>query len=464
MGYGVGDLGGNLFFTIMGFWLLNFVTDTLGLAASLAGLALLVGRAWDAVTDPLMGTLSDRTASRWGRRRPYLLFGSLAMVAGMTLVFLEVGGQGWSQGALFAWVVFSFCLVSTAYTVVFIPYAALTPELARDFQERTNLNGYRMAWAIVGTLLGAGAFTIVVDQAAGAGAGEGYTVAGALFGVVSAVVVLITFASVRERPVTRDRAPAGSVFAGYAAALKVRPFRLALFPWALFMTGIVVATSAVPFYFEHLYRRPELASFASLALLLAAFAAIPGWVWLSGRIGKRTAYNAGMVLFGAALLAAYLFAHRDVTVLFVLMALAGVGLATNYVMPWSIIPDVVDYDELENGQRREGVFYGMWTFLQKLGLGAGRRGQRGGPAVDRLRARHGPNTARPARHPAADRPHPSAVLHRRHPGARPLSHRPRRPRRDPRQAGRRLRLTARAASLTGRAAPSRPGTGARLSP
>ena len=107
LGYGVGDLGGNLFFTIMGFWLLNFVTDNLGLAASLAGLALLIGRAWDAVTDPLMGTLSDRTVSRWGRRRPYLLFGSAAMVVGMTLVFLEVGGRGWSTGALFAWVVFA---------------------------------------------------------------------------------------------------------------------------------------------------------------------------------------------------------------------------------------------------------------------------------------------------------------------------------------------------------------------
>ena len=173
LGYGVGDLGGNLFFTIMGFWLLNFVTDNLGLAASLAGLALLIGRAWDAVTDPLMGTLSDRTVSRWGRRRPYLLFGSAAMVVGMTLVFLEVGGRGWSTGALFAWVVFAVCVVSTAYTVVFIPYAALTPELAQDFQERTNLNGYRMAWAIVGTLLGAGAFTIVVDLAAGAGAERG---------------------------------------------------------------------------------------------------------------------------------------------------------------------------------------------------------------------------------------------------------------------------------------------------
>ena len=108
------------------------------------------------------------------------------------------------------------------------------------------------------------------------------------------------------------------------------------------------------------------------------------------RIGKRTAYNAGMVLFGAALLAAYLFAHRDVTVLFVLMALAGVGLATNYVMPWSIIPDVVDYDELENGQRREGVFYGMWTFLQKLGWGLPARSAApccSGPATSPTRPR-----------------------------------------------------------------------------
>ena len=362
LGYGVGDLGGNLFFTIMGFWLLNFVTDSLGLAASLAGLALLVGRVWDAVTDPLMGSLSDRTVSRWGRRRPYLLFGAPAVVVGMTLVFLDVGGRGWSDGALFAWVVFAVCVVNTAYTVVYVPYGALTPELARDFQERTNLTGYRMAWAIVGTLLGAGAFTIVAD-------GAGYAVAGLAFGIITAGVVLITFASVRERPVAPQRVPVGNVFASYRAALRVRPFRLALVPWTLFMTGIVIATSAVPFYFEHLYGRPELARFASLVLLLAAFASIPMWVWLSRRLGKRTAYNAGMVIFGAALLVAYLVAHRDVATLFVVMAVAGVGLATNYVMPWSIIPDVIDYDELENGQRREGVFYGMWTFLQKLGLG-----------------------------------------------------------------------------------------------
>ena len=209
--------------------------------------------------------------------------------------------------------------------------------------------------------------------------------AGAVFGLITALVVLITFASVRERPVARGRAPAGSVFAAYAAAMKVRPFRLALFPWTLFMTGIVVATSTVPFYFEHVYGRPELAQFASLALLLAAFAAIPGWVWLSGRIGKRTAYNVGMAVFGGALLAAYLFAHRDVTALFVVMVVAGAGLATNYVMPWSIIPDVVDYDELANARAPRGRVLRHVDLPAEAGAGPGGAGQRArccsGPAT-----------------------------------------------------------------------------------
>ena len=109
--------------------------------------------------------------------------------------------------------------------------------------------------------------------------------AGAVFGLITALVALITFASLRERPV-----PAGSVFAGYAAAMRVRLFRLALLPWTLFMTGIVVATGAVPFYLEYVYGRAELARFASLALL-SPFAALPGWGWLPGRIGKRSAYK-----------------------------------------------------------------------------------------------------------------------------------------------------------------------------
>lgn len=369
IGYGVGDVGGNLFFTIVSFWLLNFLTDTLGLAASFAGLALLIGRIWDAVTDPVMGALSDRTVSRWGRRRPYLLFGAAGIIIGMTLLFWEVDSKQWSTITLFFWVVVVVCLANSAYTIVFVPYSALTPDLSSDFQDRTNLNGYRMAWAIVGTIVGAGAFTLVVDLAAERGMGAGYTVAGTVFGIITAVAVLITFFSVKERPVTNNRTSQGTILSGYSVIRDVRPFRLSLFPWALFMTGIIIATSAVPFYFEYVYRRPELARVASLILLLSAFGAIPFWVWFSRHIGKRLTYIMGMAILGLALMVSYLVGHHDVTILFVVLVFAGIGLATNYVIPWSIIPDVVDYDELENGQRREGLFYGMWTFMQKIGLG-----------------------------------------------------------------------------------------------
>ena len=200
IGYGIADLGGNLFFTIMSFWLLKFLTDTLGLSAVLAGIALLIGRVWDAITDPLMGAISDATRTRWGRRRPYLLFGSLFVIIGMVVVFWDVSGYKSGNIKLFAWVVFSVCFVNTAYTIVFIPYGALTPDLTDDFQERTRLNAHRMSWAIIGTLLGAGLFTVIVDFFSNDSVGSGYTGAALFFGCLSAIVILITITLTESVP------------------------------------------------------------------------------------------------------------------------------------------------------------------------------------------------------------------------------------------------------------------------
>ena len=128
LGYGVGDLGGNLFFTVVSFHLLIFFTDTLGLPPALTGLAFTVARLWDAVTDPLMGVISDRTRTRWGRRRPYLLAGAPLLLAGIAVLFVDPGLG--TPGALFAWAVIVYSLANTAYTVAFIPYNSLTPDLA----------------------------------------------------------------------------------------------------------------------------------------------------------------------------------------------------------------------------------------------------------------------------------------------------------------------------------------------
>ena len=369
LGYGVGDVGGNMFFTIISFWLLDFFVDELCLTAAAAGAAILIGRVWDSISDPLMGAISDRTTTAFGRRRPYLLFGGILLVLAMAVLFLDVGRLGWGPTGLFIWASLAFVLAGTIYTVVFVPYGALTADLTRTYEERTQLTGYRMGFAIVGTLLGAGAFRPVV--AALGGGGSGHTLAAVLFGAIMTAAILVTVVTVRERaPGAPQQTPIRySIWKSYLEAMRFRPFLMAVAPWTLHMIGITVAASMVPFYFEHIHGRTELESLGSGGLLATAAVGIVLFVVYRDRVNKRVAYNAGMAVFGGALVLAFFFGHLDVGVLVALLLVAGFGLSSNYVMPWSILPDVIDADELEHGVRREGIFYGLWTFWMKLGLG-----------------------------------------------------------------------------------------------
>src|SRR5512145_3024310 len=151
LGYGICDLGGNLFFTAMGFWSLYYLTDTVGIPAAAAGFAVMIGKIWDAATDPMMGFLSDRTRSRWGKRRPYLLFGAVPLFLCMWFFFTNPRIADPTLATI--WAAVALCLLNTAYTVVNIPYGSLTPELTTDYHERSSLNGFRFGSASFGTLL-----------------------------------------------------------------------------------------------------------------------------------------------------------------------------------------------------------------------------------------------------------------------------------------------------------------------
>ena len=139
LGFGIGDLGGNLFFTVIGFYLLYYLTDIVYLSAALAGTVLMIGKIWDAVTDPVTGYISDRTRSRWGRRRPYMFVGSFIAFFTMGLMFTRPVMEGQIQ--LFFYLTVLYCLLNTAYTLVNIPYAALLPELTDNYDQRTMLAG-----------------------------------------------------------------------------------------------------------------------------------------------------------------------------------------------------------------------------------------------------------------------------------------------------------------------------------
>jgi GPH family glycoside/pentoside/hexuronide:cation symporter len=365
LGFGIGDLGGNLFFTIIGFYLLYFLTDVVGLSAALAGMVLMIGKIWDAVTDPLTGYLSDRTRSRWGRRRPYMFVGSLFSFIGMIMVF-TVPWTKTPTGTF--WVMtLVFCFISLAYTLVNIPYAALLPELTADFDQRTVLTGYRMSFAVIGTFVGAGAVMPLVNLFASERLG--WSVMGGIMGGIMLATMMVTILTIREPDHTATPPRQVGFMKTYKEALGMPVFLKALIPWTLFITGTTMVQGALVYYFKYIFLDEGLFQIALLFLLTFSLIFIPVWVKISEKIGKKKCYNIGMAIMGGSVLSFSLLGEQLGPLwAFITMALGGIGLSTHYVMPHSILPDVVEYDAHHNGGlRREGVFSSLWTFSSKIG-------------------------------------------------------------------------------------------------
>ncbi len=364
LGFGIFDLGGNMFFTLMGFWTLNFLTDTVGLAAALAGTAVMMGKAWDAVTDPVMGFISDRTLSRWGRRRPYLLFGAIPMLLAMWFFFTKPGFSG--SLALTIWATLALMLLNTAATVINIPYSSLTPELSDDYHERTSLNGYRFGCAIFGTILGAAAVQPLVDIFPTKA--RGFSMMGLILGTVMLITTLLTFCGTKEKVHTKADLPTGSLLSTYRAVFSNKPFVLLLLTYAFHIMALTFVQSILVYYTRYVYNSADLTTIAMLLLLLVAMVFIPISVLVSKRIGKKRTYQICFGIISSACIIIFFLGHILGPHFFLgMMVYAGIGVGFSYVAPYAMVPDTIDFAATRDGERNEGAYYGMWTFVSKLG-------------------------------------------------------------------------------------------------
>jgi len=363
LGYGICDLGGSLYFTVIAFLLLNYLTDTVGLAAGLAGTVIMVGKIWDAVTDPMVGYFSDHTRSKWGRRRPYMFIGSFPLFLTMILVFTNPRLE--KQWQLFAWGIIVYCALCTAYTLVNIPYSSLTPELTKDYHERTSLNGYRFSFAAVGTLLGAGAALPLINLFSSRN--TGFTVMGLCFGFLMMITAIITVVMVREPDASKNRAKAG-FFATYLRVFRNRPYVLILLTYALHVAAITIVAGIIIYYFKYVHHNENATTPAMLILMLTAMLFIPVSVLSAKKIGKKKAYILGMAILSVSVMALFFLGHvQGLHFSLAIMFPAGVGMGFLYAMPYAIVADAVEYDYLLTGERSEGAFYGIWTFGIKIG-------------------------------------------------------------------------------------------------
>jgi GPH family glycoside/pentoside/hexuronide:cation symporter len=359
--YGLGDWGNTTTSTIFIFFFAFFLTDIALLPSNLAALVLLIGGIWDAVNDPLIGALADRVRTRWGRRRPFFLFNALPFAATFTMLWwVPPGGDLLKM----VWYALAYVLFDTSFTLMTVPYGALTPELTEDYDERTELTGWRMATSMLGGLVAA--FFVPVIVGVFARKASGYFVVGAGFGILACVPYLMLFFTTKERFASSER-PRESVVASFIATLKNRAFRYAAGIYLLSWATVNLVASLLQYYVTYWVRIPDQLEFVLVVVQGAALACIPLIVFLSGRLGKRGAYSLAAGWWALVMLGLAIIPGSARTLAYVLAGLAGFGVAGAHVIPWSMVPDVIEEDEMQSGFRREGAFYGVIVFIQKSG-------------------------------------------------------------------------------------------------
>lgn len=371
LGYGVADVGASLTFVAVNTWLLYFLINIVRLEPLLAGIIFVLGRVLDAVLDPFMGVLSDRLKSRLGRK-VFIRWGAVPLGISFALLWLVPDG---GQALKFGLALLFFCLFSVLYTVVQVPYMALTPDIARSYDERTSLTSFRMGFGTLASMLAFALPPFIIlafsqSNALASSSPLGWLMMGVVFGLVTVVAYFIMVLTVKE-PSNGAVPPKqrGSFLSEYRSAFSIYGFKEIFSLFVVLTVGIMVLNSILPFYLESgLLIQAEAQPLVLGTLFGVAILSFPLWNFVAGRFGKRSSLIAGLVILSSSVLLLTLFspAGRVSAFLLLMSACAGVGFSAVMLFPWAMLPDVVEFDELEHRQRREGLVYALFTFGQKL--------------------------------------------------------------------------------------------------
>jgi len=363
LGFGVGDLGFNLYWTTIASFLAAFYTDVFGISAAAAGTMLFVTKIVDACTDPLMGAIADRTRSRWGKFRPFLLFGGLPLAAAGVLTFTtpDLGGAG-----KLAWAYATYTLLMLCYTVLSTPYSALSGVMTARSQERTTLISVRFLFAFTGGAL-VNKYTLpLVEYLGGGDDARGWQLTMALYGVVAVLVFAATFASTRERiapPPGQTSKPLQDI----RDLARNRPW-LILFALAMIiMLTITMRAGSAYYYFYYYVERPDLLPDYLLWQMIAYAAGALLAPVMTLYLDKAKLLMLLMAIVGV-LSILFWFVPRDmIWAMFTLNILISLALGPKSPLTWSMYADTADYNEWRVGRRATAMTFSAATFAQKLG-------------------------------------------------------------------------------------------------
>ncbi|GAA1266722.1 MFS transporter [Sphaerisporangium rubeum] len=356
LGYGVGSFCTASFTAIPGLLLLFYLTNVLAVPPWLAGVVVFAPKAWDLVLNPLVGRWSDRTTSRWGPRRPWLLAGAAVLPVAFALTFIGPPLKG-TGAALF--VGLFFLIAATGYALYEVPYKAMPAEMTDDYHERTSLLQWRMVFVAIAVALSG-----ILAPAIAGGTLDGYRSMGLIFAAILFAAMIASFFGTRNAPLTGSVLSEGTLREQIAAARASKPFLwlLGLSSAQTLAAGVMLAGG--PYFAAYILGDPGTTSLLFAALVGPMLFTMPLWVWLARRLDKRGAMVLSGALFMGGALAAVLTPLAGAWLAYAAMFVVGLGYAGLTLLQFSMLADVIAHDSLVSGLRRGGVFTGLWTAVE----------------------------------------------------------------------------------------------------
>jgi glycoside/pentoside/hexuronide:cation symporter, GPH family len=363
--YGLGDTATNLVWRTLMVFLPIFYTDVFGLSAAAVGTLLLVCRYWDGITDLIMGLIADRTRSRWGRFRPWILWSALPFGLCTVLTFTAVDLSPTGK-LLYAYVTYSLLIL--AFTASNIPYSALTGAMTSDPRERTSISSYRFFFAFLGGALTQGLSLTLVGYFGNGDEARGYTQTMILFSSISVALFLVTFLGTKER-ISAVAQEKSSLREDLGDLLRNRPWVILFAVGLLFVTFTTLKQGVTLYYFKYYVGDSGLATAFMISGLVAAMGGAAATPWLSRRFGKRLLMELAFVVAGVSSTFLYLAGPADLSLIFGLSILAECATGPIVALFFAMLADASDYSEWKTGRRATGLTFSAGSLSFKFGTG-----------------------------------------------------------------------------------------------
>lgn len=367
IGYAVGDLGTNLIFQTVAMFLLFFYTDVFGIAPAAASLLFLIARIWDAVNDPMMGFLVDRSNSKRGKFRPYLLRGAIPFAIFAILCF-STPNIPYAWKIVYAYV--TYIGVGMMQTYIGIPYGALTSAMTQDPGQRTSITAIRMLLAVLGGLIVAIGVPILTQNLGGNNLAKGYQYTMMIFASIAAVLYFITYATTKER-VSVEQKEKIKVSDIPKVLFKNRPLMVVSALFVIIFGNTAIMGASAKYYFDYYLERPELfGAFIAISMVFMLIC-LPFVPMLSKKIGKKTVLTVGLAISTVTPIGMFFLPATSITGLFIVRVIGAIGFAPLAGIIWSLVPDTIEYGELKTGKRTAGLVYAINGFFFKFGMALG---------------------------------------------------------------------------------------------